>query len=142
MVITQFSNGVKVINCSNRDIRFEDGEVIEIAHPCGANLETKLIKRYEEVFDHDYYDTNYSIIDDKQCENRRYQVLKEILRGDNEAYEYIRNIKRDYPDCILIGNRKLARIFAGDILLPVVSNRYSYMSKKDWIMCIDKFTIY
>ena len=98
-MVTQFSNGVSVINCTNEMMFFLDDELVPVA-PCGMTL--GVVRKIDE-----YQTTGKA------------RLFKRVYEKTEKGLEVIKNIRKEHGDEVkIIGTEEDAKAYKGMVVRP------------------------
>jgi len=113
--VVRLSNGVRVINCTPHELRFEDGT---IAHPSGYLVQAKM--------------------QEKQLSEFIYEI--KVLPTE-EGEKELEEIKQKYgEDIIILGSSISAQAYPTKVKMVVLTKSRAKVTEK--VCRIDKFSVY
>jgi len=117
--IVQFSNGVKVINCTGHECNFVDGDQVVVVQPSGLLINAKPIeKQVSPIF-----------------------VTTEYV-GNEEGRSIIAAIREVAPDVVIIGSVIAAQAYPGEVAAMIPVPGFERVASNQKRMRTDKFTIF
>ena len=120
---TEFSYGVRILNCTPHVIKFLDNEDVIEVPPCGITLPV----RTEEQVD---YRTN------------TVELVRTVFVPDTEQLHIVQELLQYYYEVLLVGSIISAQAYAGDVVGMIPVQGYERVSPDKKLMRIDKFNIY
>lgn len=122
-VITSFSNGVAVLNCTPHPISFLDGEEVVVAPPSGATL--KAASGEEPVGQHGAA-----------------QLVKTLFMASPEGEAELAVIEEHARGVLVVGSIISAQAYPGRVVAMVPAPGFERVPPAEKRMAIDKFTIF
>lgn len=120
---TEFSNGVRILNCTPHVVRFLDNEDIVEVPPCGITLPA----RADEQVDY---------------RTKTVELVRTVFIPDTEQLRIVQELLQYYYEVLLVGSIISAQAYAGDVVGMIPVQGYERVSSDKKLMRIDKFNVY
>lgn len=136
--VFQFSNGVRVLNCTKHALNFQDGDKIIVVSPSGLVIDATVIEQANEKLSTLYSDGDQESI---------LEIVTPTYCGVTEVIEKIDDLRKQFvaagiAPVLFIGSQIAAQAYPGLVaaLVPVAGfERVPWDQKR---MRIDKFTMF
>ena len=116
--IVVLSSGVRIINCTPHELRFEDGSIVE---PSGFLLQAKMEEK-------------------TVVKTPTYEIVEVSVLPTPEGLRELEEIEKHYPGIIILGSAISAQAYPGRVKMTVLT--VARAAVKDKICRVDKFSVY
>lgn len=121
-MITTFSNGVQIINCTPHEIRFLDGEDIVTVEASGYKINAT---------------PQEQVVAETPC-----LLVKTVFVPSDEGRAELMDIKIKYPKALIVGSIISAQAYPGQVVGMTPAAGYERVPPSEKIMATDKFSIF
>ena len=121
--IVEFSNGVRLINCTPHPVAFLDGENLVIAEPSGATLLAKAVETPAGDFG-------------------TAKLVKAAFQTSPQGEEELDQIEKEASGVLVLGSIISAQAYAGRVMAMVSAPGFERMPPAEKRFTIEKFTTF
>lgn len=121
--VVEFSNGVRILNCTPHNILFLDGDAEVSVDKCGATLLARPVETPAE-------------------ERGRAQLVKTVFETSSQGLEELEAIEREAPGVLLVGSIVSAQAYPGRVVGMIPAAGFERAAPADKRYSSVKYTVF